>query len=152
MHVKMYSMLEELSGLGIEQSIYQCLRKADRVLTNIYDRSLNEHGIRITQFSILRAVNEMVGVSSRELQDHLILNQTTLSRNLKPLLRANYLEVSIGKDRRQRYLRLTAEGKRLFNAAEKSWSKTQQKIKNSLGPDITEKLFSVGFAVVNLKQ
>lgn len=128
-----------------------CIRKANRVLTNMYDQSLSQHGIKITQFTILRAVSLMGEATNRMLQDQLLLDQTTLSRGLKPLLRDNYLEVCLGEDRRQKPMRLTAEGKKLFKAAEKSWNKTQKRLKDLLGPEMTKQLFMVGDAVVDLK-
>lgn len=144
-------MIHKVSNASFDRCITLCLRKANRVLTNIYDQSLSKHGIKITQFSILSAVNYMGEATNRTLQDALILDQTTLSRGLKPLLRDNYLEIRTGEDRRQKHLRLTAEGKKLFKAAETSWSKTQQQLKDLLGSELTAQLFEVGDAIVELK-
>ena len=138
-------------GHQIEPCLALSMRKANRVLTQIYDQDMTGNGIKITQFAILRAVYYLGEATNRRLQEVLVLDQTTLSRNLKPLLRDGYLEALPGEDRREKLLHLTREGKQLFKQAAKSWQQTQQKLKALLGQELTEKLLTVGEAVVDLK-
>ncbi|WGL17333.1 MarR family winged helix-turn-helix transcriptional regulator [Microbulbifer bruguierae] len=135
----------------VEPCLALSLRKANRVLTQIYDQDMAANGIKITQFAILRAVYYLGETTNRKLQEVLVLDQTTLSRNLKPLLRDAYLEAHPGQDRREKYLRLSKEGKRLFLQSEKDWQRTQDNLKALLGEKLTERLLSVGQAVVDLK-
>ncbi|MAZ86895.1 MAG: MarR family transcriptional regulator [Cellvibrionaceae bacterium] len=136
---------------GIEPCLALYLRKANRVITQIYDHNMSQHGIKVTQFSILRAVNYMGEATNGTLQEALVIDQTTLSRNLKPLIRDGYLQVMSGEDKRQKLIRLTDNGKRLFMAARKDWNRSQQAIAKELGEDMTQQLLTVSDRVVELK-
>ncbi len=136
---------------GIEPCLALYLRKANRVITQIYDHNMSQHGIKVTQFSILRAVSYMGEATNSSLQEALVIDQTTLSRNLKPLLRDGYLQAMTGEDKRQKLIRLTEAGKRLFTAARKDWNRSQQAIALELGEDMTQQLLDVSDRVVELK-
>jgi DNA-binding MarR family transcriptional regulator len=136
---------------GLEPCLALSLRKANRVLTQLYDHDLTGHGIKITQFAILRAVHYLGETTNRGLQEALILDQTTLSRNLKPLLRDGYLQAMPGQDRREKLISLSPEGKKLFKAASKDWHQTQAAMAEQLGPKLIQQLLDVGNAVVELK-
>ena len=127
------------------------LRKANRVMTQIYDHSMARHGIKITQFAILRAMFYLREATNRKLQDVLILDQTTLSRNLKPLLRDGFLLSKEGTDRREKLLTLSEEGRTLFKTAEEDWEVVQEQLQEQLGDALTAQLLTVNEAVVALK-
>ncbi|WP_415890701.1 MarR family winged helix-turn-helix transcriptional regulator [Neptuniibacter sp. SY11_33] len=127
------------------------LRKAVRVLNRIYDQYLAEAGLTGGQFSILFVVHELDVATNKKLQSILVLDQTTLTRNLKPLLREGYLSsVPSVTDRRQKNLSLTPEGKAKFLEAREQWFKAQQKIYKELGPELSEQLISLSDTVVKL--
>ncbi|WP_415898750.1 MarR family winged helix-turn-helix transcriptional regulator [Neptuniibacter sp. QD48_11] len=127
------------------------LRKAVRVLNRIYDQYLAEAGLTGGQFSILYVVHELDVATNKKLQSILVLDQTTLTRNLKPLLREGYLSsVPSVTDRRQKNLSLTPEGRVKFLEAKEQWFKAQQKIYKELGPELSEQLISLSDSVVKL--
>ena len=127
------------------------LRKAVRVLNRIYDQYLAEAGLTGGQFSILYVVHELDVATNKKLQSILVLDQTTLIRNLKPLLREGYLSsVPSVTDRRQKNLSLTPEGRVKFLEAKEQWFKAQQKIYKELGPELSEQLISLSDTVVKL--
>ena len=70
------------------------IRKSSRLITQFYQERLSGVGLKVGQFSILRAVNFRKQTSNKELQTILELDQTTLTRNLKPLIRDGYLTLS----------------------------------------------------------
>lgn len=144
-------MKKVTSDTHIEPCLALKLRQANRVLTQIYDQDMSGQGIKITQFAILRAIYYMGEATNRGLQEVLVLDQTTLSRNLKPLIRDGYLQSKQGRDKREKVLQLTEEGKALFKNASKDWRHTQQQLKTTLGDELVEKLLSVGEAIVELK-
>ena len=136
---------------GIEPCLALYLRKANRVVTQIYDHTMSHHGIKVTQFSILRAVSYLGETTNRTLQEALVLDQTTLSRNLKPLLRDGYLQAREGSDRREKLIELTDAGKTLFKEARKDWRKCQQSVARELGEDMTRQLLNLSDRVVEMK-
>ena len=90
-------------------------RKASRVISQIYDRELAELGLKCSQFSILRAVRLMQQTTNAELQELLVLDQTTLTRGLKPLIRDGFINSEPGLDKREKLLSLTRQGKNLYS-------------------------------------
>lgn len=127
------------------------LRKANRVLSQIYDSYLSPIGLKTSQYSILRAIRYLKQTTNRELQDVLVLDQTSLSRALKPLVRDGYVAVSAGTDRRQKQLQLSDSGRQLFSEAESLWEQAQAYVSARLGQDGKAALLEVSDAVVGLK-
>lgn len=129
------------------------LRQADRVLTNYYDDALRETGITVAQFSILRALTYLQQPSQKALQEVLVLQQTTLTRNLKPLIRDGYIStVASPEDKRVTLVSLTSSGKALFKTAKRHWDRVQKQVEEHLGPDLTRQLLTLTDAVLQLRK
>ena len=127
-------------------------RKASRVISQIYDRELAEEGLKCTQFSILRAVRELRQTTNAELQEQLVLRQTTLTRGLKPLIRDGYLKIEPGLDKREKLLSLTTKGKDLYDKADKKWQQAQNAVIRKLGRKTTEQMLEMNKALVALRE
>ena len=127
-------------------------RKASRVISQIYDRELSACDIKCTQFSILRAIHILKRTTNAELQDQLALDQTTLTRGLKPLVRDGLIQVTTGSDRRQKFLSLTPAGRDLHKRASKHWTVAQQQVRERLGEDTTQQIIELNAALVALRQ
>ncbi len=109
------------------------LRKAARAVTQMYDRTLKPTGLRTTQFSLL-AVTDRVGPRGMaELAEQLVMDRTTLTRNLKPLLDRGLLESVAGADRRRRPIAITAKGRAALAQALPYWREAQARMTGSLG-------------------
>lgn len=126
------------------------LRRATRVMNRIYDSYLSDFGLKVGQFSILHSIVHLESTTSKVLQELMALDQTTLSRNLKPLIRDGYVLAVEGEDKRQRLLSLSAQGKAKHQEALKSWNKAQQHVKRELGSEQTELLLSLSRNVAKL--
>lgn len=135
----------------IERCLNLELRKANRVLSQIYDSYLSSCGLKTSQFSILRAISFLQKTTNRELQDVLVIDQTTLSRGLKPLIRDGYITVREGIDRRQKELVLSEAGKALFSEAEGHWDEAQRHVQAALGDEMKQQLLALSKAIVKLK-
>ena len=109
------------------------LRKAARAVTQMYDQALKPTGLRTTQFSLL-AVTERVGPRGMaELAEQLVMDRTTLTRNLKPLLDRGLLESVAGTDRRRRPIVITAKGRAALAGALPHWREAQARMAGNLG-------------------
>jgi len=86
------------------------LRRASRALTQLYDDALRPLGLRATQFTVLQALSLAGKVSQGELGQLLVMDSTTLTRTLRILSAQGWIENRPGKDRRERWLRLTSAG------------------------------------------
>lgn len=117
------------------------LRKAARAVTAIYDRSLAPVGITSTQFSILVALAYYPERSMSELARFLVMDRTTLTKNLKPLMRDKLVEPAAGEDRRQRLLKLSRKGNAVLDRAFPLWTEAQQQVSDVLGGEQMHSLY-----------
>jgi DNA-binding MarR family transcriptional regulator len=114
------------------------LRKASRRVSQIYDHYLERHGLTITQYGLLAHLNGLGGISIGALAEKLIMDPTTLTRNLRPLERDGLVTPSPDpRDRRSRRLHLTEKGRAVLMAAKPAWIEAQRHIEDALGtPEI----------------
>ena len=109
------------------------LRKAARAVTQVYDEALKPTGLRATQLSLLAMISGIGPITISELSKQMVMDRTTLTRNLKPLIAQNYVTMTIGEDRRQRSVELTPKGRNCLEKATTLWENIQRDISDSLG-------------------
>lgn len=137
--------------MGKDFCFHLKLRQADRLLTSYYDAFLRDYGLKITQFSILRCLWYHSGSSHKDLEKLLILNQTTLTRNLQSLLKVGYvISESDSDDKRIKILRLSESGKALYQDAVVRWKVAQENVAVQLGDELCRQLFDVSDSLLSL--
>lgn len=110
------------------------LRKASRRVSQIYDRSLEPLGLTVTQFGLLGNLDRLDGISIGDLAARLVMDPTTLTRNLKPLERRGFVVFAPDpNDRRSRCLHLTATGRKVYSGAKPAWARAQRHVDKALG-------------------
>ncbi|QPC42774.1 winged helix-turn-helix transcriptional regulator [Kaustia mangrovi] len=111
-------------------------RRLARVVTQVYDQALAETGLKITQFSVLCALDYTRGkaVPLAAVAQALDMEPSSLTRALNPLVRDGLVELSHGEDRRQRWGRLTQAGLTRLEAARSCWRRAQDAAASRLGP------------------
>ncbi|MEK9629246.1 MAG: MarR family transcriptional regulator [Nitrospinota bacterium] len=109
------------------------LRKTTRVVTQLFDEALKPCGIYATQFTLLVAISSQKKIAITELSKVLVMDRTTLTRNLKPLQKNGWVEVLPGEDKRTKTLSLTSSGKRILKRAMIYWKKIQDQVVRALG-------------------
>ena len=109
------------------------LLRAARVLTRHYDEALRPAGITITQFGLLNVIKRAEPESISDIAGILDIDRTTLSRNLKPLEKANLVfRGNEGGSRRRRVL-LTTLGVAKLEEAIPLWQQAQTRVEQVLG-------------------
>jgi len=111
------------------------LRRAARAVTQLYDAALQGSGLRITQFTLLQALQRMGPSPQAALVERLSLDATTLSRTLRPLARAGWIRTTRGRDRRQVLWSLTPAGRRRLARARAPWERAQVRLRVRLRPE-----------------
>jgi DNA-binding MarR family transcriptional regulator len=102
------------------------LRQAARHVSQFYDQHLAPSGLRITQFSILAKLKREGPLTINSLAERLVMDPTTLGRNILPLQRDGLIAVVRGLgDRRSKELCLTDVGLKRLNQAWKYWAEAQ---------------------------
>jgi DNA-binding MarR family transcriptional regulator len=135
--------------LSTEDCNCLALRQAARRVTQIYDRSLAPTGLRTTQFSILALLWRNGPTTINALAAALVMDRTTLGRNVQPLERDGLLEIRAGDDRRSRELHLTPSGRERLGAAAPRWKAAQAQFEASFGPERAQELRRLLRAVVD---
>ncbi len=69
------------------------------------------------------------------LAERLVMDRTTLTRDLKPLEREGLVEIVQGEDRRTRTVTLTKRGREALARALPLWKKAQARIVEDLGEE-----------------
>ena len=118
------------------------LRRAARVVTQLFDEALRPTGLRATQFTLLTALRLRAPVPVRKLAEVLVTDRTTLTRNLKPLERRGLVRISQGADRRVREVVLTDEGHAILARAHPLWEEVQEKVAEHLGAQRLDRLLA----------
>jgi DNA-binding MarR family transcriptional regulator len=109
------------------------LRKAARLVAQTYDHHLQPSGLKNTQFSLLQVASKQGPISITDLAAQLAMDRTTLTRNLKPLVRDRFIDIVPGKDARTRNIRVTAHGLRTLKNATPMWEAAQMNLLGKLG-------------------
>jgi DNA-binding MarR family transcriptional regulator len=111
------------------------LRSAARHISQFYDQFLVPVGLRVTQFSILAKLKRLGPMTINALADDMVMDRTTLGRNVLPLERDGLISiVPSAADRRAKELRLTKAGEKRLQQALTAWSHAQERFETSFGP------------------
>jgi DNA-binding MarR family transcriptional regulator len=108
------------------------LRQASRAVTRVYDQEMRRVGLRTTQYALLAWLGHAGQVRQRDLVGLTHLDETTLTRNLRPLIDAGWVAISVGNDRREKLVRLTAEGMAKLKQARPAWERAREQMRSRL--------------------
>lgn len=111
------------------------VQQAARALARRFDDALRPLNLTSGQFSLLMALNRPTPPSVGMVADTLALDRTTLTANLKPLVRRGLAEVAVDPDdRRGRRVSLTDAGMALLVRAVPIWERTHGAVEDLLDP------------------
>jgi DNA-binding MarR family transcriptional regulator len=109
------------------------LRRASRAVTQHFDHALAPVGLRTTQFTLLGALALAGPVSINELAHGLVVDRTTLTRNLKLLRDAGLVESRAPQSGREIRFLLSEAGRETLARAIPHWRAAQQGIEAAFG-------------------
>ena len=109
------------------------LHRAVRAAAQVYVAEFRNLGLRSTQVFLLNSIEIRQPVTLGQLAEATVLDRTTLSRNLKPLINAGLIQVKPGKDRRVREISLTTDGRKRLQQAFPLWLRSQEVMSDRLG-------------------
>jgi DNA-binding MarR family transcriptional regulator len=109
------------------------LRQLLRRVSNHYDLEVGKSGLKTTQYSLLSHVLRLGPVRPGDLARAMTMDASTLTRNLKPLEAAGWLEVGAGEDGRSRLVTITEAGRAKRAEAQRHWRVAQESLNQVLG-------------------
>ena len=125
------------------------LRQASRAVTRVYDAELRGTGLRATQHALLRLLSRSGEVRQGDLGAMASLDETTLTRSLRPMEKNGWVMIRAGADRREKLVAITVAGRAKVEQARPAWSKAQERMRRALPDGTWETLFAALPGVAN---
>jgi DNA-binding MarR family transcriptional regulator len=117
-------------------------RKASRAVTALFDESLQPAGLRSTQLVILVATYLLQPAAVARLARELVMERSTLTRNLRPLIKLKLIRITAGQDKRTRLVTLTPQGLQTLADAMPLWERAQIRFVQRIGEPRWQELMS----------
>ena len=112
------------------------LRKAARIVTQVYEKKMAPTGLKATQYYMLVNIARHKERSISELGEIMLLDQTTITRNVDILKKSGYVNITKDKsDSRTKTITITDIGLAKLEEATPIWLQIQDKIENNMGKD-----------------
>ncbi len=111
------------------------LRRATRMVTQTYDAALRPVGLRATQFTMLSVLAKRGQIRQSKFADILGMDGTTLTRNLQPLLKNEWIQIDREEDQRVRLISITKLGRDVLDQAVPLWRQVQSRFVTGLGDE-----------------
>jgi DNA-binding MarR family transcriptional regulator len=108
-------------------------RRTARALTQLYETALRPLGLRATQLTILQVLSRAGEVSQGQLGEMLAMDSTSLTRTLAIMVHQGWIAQHRGKDRRERWIRLSSAGEMKLGRVLPAWEKVQSRLRRQLG-------------------
>lgn len=109
------------------------VRKAARIVTQMFETALQPTGLKAGQVTLLAALSKQGDMPLTALAETLVMDRTTLTRNLKPMVRDGLIRIETKKDQRVRLVGLTAKGRQKIAEATPLWAEAQSRLVDGLG-------------------
>ena len=109
------------------------LRQLTRRVSQHYDHEMGKIGLKTTQYSLLSHVVHRGPIRPGELAKAMVLDASTLTRNLKPLVAAGWVTVGTGTDSRSHLVGITEAGREKRTEAQRRWKAAQESLNELLG-------------------
>ena len=109
------------------------LRQLVRRVSQLYDAEVGKAGLRTMQYSLLSHVLRLGPIRPGDLAASMTMDASTLTRNLKPMLAAGWLQMSAGDDGRSRLVHITDAGRDKRGEAQRHWKAAQEGLNQLLG-------------------
>jgi DNA-binding MarR family transcriptional regulator len=137
------SMSTEQVKLPSTPCLCNALRQASRAASRLYDDELRGIGLRATQYSLLSVLARAGPVRQGDLSGMTSLDETTLTRNLRPLLDARWIAVRAGDDRREKLVTITKAGIAKLAEARPAWERAQTRMQALMPEGTRQHLLSI---------
>ena len=129
----MTSCQDVIESYFVESCACHKVRMAARAVTRAYDDALRPVGLRATQLAVLVAIAVEGAMSITALAKFMIMDRSTLTRNLRPLEKEGLVAVGLEGWRRSRTLEVTEKGRSRLGEALPLWKQAQETLRRKLG-------------------
>lgn len=110
------------------------VRLLNRLVTGVCDDGLRPFGVRVAQVNVLCAVANSGPVTPTDLAAVLVMDKSTLSRDVAKLIERGWVETTAEGDARSHTLTATAAGVAFLEEIHPLWLAAQKQLTERLGP------------------
>lgn len=128
------SNLDDLKKIG--SCVCRNLRMTTRVTTQYFDQVFQAVGLTAPQFSLLADIASRENVAVSELAEALLMDQTTVTRNIEILRKKGYVDVRTDdNDSRRKCISISDVGIKKLHEAIPVWNEVQSPIEKEIGAE-----------------
>lgn len=109
------------------------LRRLHKLVSTAYERKLKPYGLQGSMLSILFIIGKRQHINQKSLAEILMLDPSTMSRDLKKLVSKGWIQVQKGEDARHTELALSPAGKTFLEEVTPVWERLHQSMESILG-------------------
>lgn len=109
------------------------IRKLHRIINSAYQQKINPFGLKGSMLSIMFIIGKMQRINQKKIADMLVLDQSTMSRDLKKLVDKGWVKLLKGEDSRNIEAELTNKGYLLLEEVVPVWEKLHKNVETILG-------------------
>lgn len=121
----------------VRQMARECIavrtRLINRLVTGVCDTGLRPFGVRVAQVNILCAIANGGPITPTDLAAVLVLDKSTLSRDMDRLVEKGWVETRPGDDARSHLLAVTPAGIEFLERIYPAWQAAQRQLSERLG-------------------
>ena len=121
----------------------QKVRRLSRRVSLHFDHVVAGSGLKTTQYSLLSHVVKLGPLRPGTLARAMDLDASTLTRNLRPLVAAGWVEIGPGDDERSRAVSATAAGRAKHAEAQRHWKRAQASFNERLGVEMVARMHAL---------
>jgi DNA-binding MarR family transcriptional regulator len=146
--------LTDLGKTRMSKDICACMatRKAARSITQFYSWFLSDSSVGASQHSILMIAYLAQAITITKMADIAVMDRTTLTRNIRPLVKEGLIEINPGEDRREKVITITRKGIKLLKKITPMWEKAQIEFEKRFGSKKFDNLINNLNEVVSITQ
>ena len=122
------------------------------MVTQAYDAALRPAGLRATQFAMLSVLAKRGQIRQSEFADILGMDGSTLTRNLQPLLKNEWIQIDREEDQRVRLISITKPGRQVLDQAVPLWRQVQSRFVMGLGDEQWSRLLGTLATAADIAQ
>ena len=108
-------------------------RLLSRAITGLYDEALRDANITAAQLTTLSFIHELGPIAPGEIAKELVLEKSTLSRNLGRMERNGWVTIAQGEAGHTQIIRVTRKGQAVIAKALPKWRAAQERAQELLG-------------------
>lgn len=144
-------MMEDINNDGYKlKCTCRNIRMTARVTTQYFDKIFLKAGMKAAQFALLSDISSHGTISINELADILLMDQTTVTRNIENLRKLNYVHVEQGRDLRKKYVSISKIGHAKLQEALPLWVEAQKFLIREIGEEKYEDFLNTLYKIQQL--